>query len=181
MQRVTATLPNSVAPNGALVVNISYTLPVKLNTGLTAISPMASQFLPLAFWYPTPSTAFSLRGADTAPFRLVVNAPNVISSGVEKSGALSSSSFEQPLNAQPLFVQGEWDKVEGGKDSRNITAFLPRGATPEEKKQAEALIALAASSRSLLQRIARAWSRRSDSPDCCQAGFRPGRRRRYSD
>ena len=146
VQRVTATLPNSVAPNGALVINISYTLPVELNTGLTAISAMSSQFLPLAFWYPTPSTAFSLRGADTAPFRLVVNAQNVISSGVEQSAG-SSSIFEQSLNAQPLFVQGEWDRVEGATDSRNITAFLPRGATAEEKKQAEALIALAASAR----------------------------------
>ena len=85
VQRVTATLPNSVAANGALVVNISYSLPVETNTGLTSISPMSAQFLPLAFWYPTPSTAFSLRGAETAPFRLVVNAQNVISSGVEKS------------------------------------------------------------------------------------------------
>ena len=74
VQRVTATLPNSVAANGALVVNISYSLPVETNTGLTSISPMGAQFLPLAFWYPAPSTAFTLRGAETAPFRLVVNA-----------------------------------------------------------------------------------------------------------
>jgi tetratricopeptide (TPR) repeat protein len=147
VQRVTVTLPNSVAPNGALVVNISYNLPVEINTGLTAISPMGSQFLPLAFWYPTPNTAFSLRGADTAPFRLVVNAPNVVSSGVEKSAGPGSTVFEQTLSAQPLFVQGEWDRVEGTADSRNITALLPRGATPEEKKQAEALIALAANAR----------------------------------
>ena len=147
VQRVTATLPNSVAANGALVINISYTLPVETNTGLTAISPIGSQFLPLAFWYPTPSTAFSLRGAETAPFRLVVNAPNVISSGVEKSSGAGSSVFEQTLNAQPFFVQGEFDRVEGSADSRNITAFLPRGATPEEKKQAEALITLAGNAR----------------------------------
>jgi tetratricopeptide (TPR) repeat protein len=147
VQRVTVTLPNSVAANGALVVNISYNLPVEINTGLTAISPMGSQFLPLAFWNPTPNTAFSLRGADTAPFRLVVNAPNVVSSGVEKSAGPGSTVFEQTLSAQPLFVQGEWDRVEGTADSRNITALLPRGATPEEKKQAEALIALAANAR----------------------------------
>jgi len=148
VQRVTATLPNSVASNGNLVINISYSLPVELNTGLTAISPIGAQFLPLAFWYPTPSTAFSLRGADTAPFRLVVNAQNVISSGVEKSAGAGSTVFEQTLNAQPLFVQGEWDRVEGTADSRNITAYLPRGATAEEKKQAEALLTLAANARS---------------------------------
>src|SRR5687768_9886696 len=85
VQRVTVTLPGNVPANGNLVVNISYSLPVELNTGLTSISPMGAQFLPLAFWYPAPNTTFSLRGADTAPFRLVVNAQNVISSGVEKS------------------------------------------------------------------------------------------------
>ena len=148
VQRVTVTLPNSVPANGALAINVSYNLPVEMNTGLTAILPMGSQFLPLAFWYPAPSTAFTLRGADTAPFRLVVNAPGVISSGVEKSAGSGSSVFEQTLSAQPLFVQGDWDRVEGSAESKNIAAFLPRGATPEEKKQAESLIALAGSARS---------------------------------
>ena len=147
VQRVTVTLASNVAANGNLVVSISYSLPVELNTGLTSISPVGAQFLPLAFWYPAPNTAFSLRGADTAPFRLVVNAQNVISSGVEKSAGSGSSIFEQTLNAQPLFIQGEWDRVDGGADSRNISALLPRGATAEEKKQAEALVALAANAR----------------------------------
>ena len=143
LQRVTVTLPGSVPSGGTLTVNISYTLPVEINTGLTAISPQTSQFLPQSYWYPAPNTAFTLRGADTAPFRLTVNAPNVISSGIEKS----SGVIEQTLSAQPFFAQGDWDKIDGGGESRNVTAMLPRGATAEEKRQGEALIALAASAR----------------------------------
>src|SRR5688572_10716769 len=142
IQRVTVTLPSSVAPNGSVVLNISYSLPVESNTGLAAISPTGSQFLPSAFWYPAPNTQFTARGADTAPFRLVVNGPNVISSGAEKTGPAGSSVYEQTLNAQPFFVQGDWDRIEGAADSKNITAFIAREASPDEKKQAEAIIAI---------------------------------------
>src|ERR1700730_7447198 len=151
IQRVTVTLPNSVAPNASLVLNVSYSLPVESNTGLVAISPIGSQFLPLSHWYPAPNTSFTARGADTAPFHLAVNGSNVISSGVEKTGAAGatgSSVYEQTLNAQPFFVQGDWDKIEGAAESKNITAFIARGAAPEEKKQADAIIAVAANARS---------------------------------
>jgi tetratricopeptide (TPR) repeat protein len=147
LQRITITLTNSVASGGTIVLNISYALPVESNTGLAAISPIGAQFLPLSFWYPAPNTPFTVRGADTAPVRLVVNSSNIISSGIEKSGAAGSTVYEQPLSAQPFFVQGDWDRVEGTGESKNISAFLPRGATAEEKKQAEALVNLAANAR----------------------------------
>ena len=147
LQRVTVTLPNSVASGGPLVLNISYSLPVESNTGLAAISSIGSQFLPLSFWYPAPNTQFTVRGADTAPVRLAVNGTGVISSGIDKGGAAGSTVYEQPLFTQPFFVQGEWDKSEGTGDAKNITAFLPRGASADEKKQAEALLNLAANAR----------------------------------
>lgn len=150
LQRVTVTLSNPVAAGGSLVVNISYSLPVESNTGLASISPIGSQFLPQSFWYPSPSTEFTARGADTAPFHLLVNGVNIISAGLEKSGPAGSSAstvYEQSLFAQPFFVQGDWDRIEGAGESKNITALLPRGATPEEKKQAEATIAFAANAR----------------------------------
>jgi hypothetical protein len=147
VQRVTVTLPGSVAAGGTLVININYRLPVESNTGLAAISPIETQFLPLSSWYPSPNTAFSLRGADTAPVHLVVNGANVISSGVEKSSTPGSTVYDQALFAQPFFVQGEWDKSEGTGDAKNITALLPRGANADEKKQADALISLTASAR----------------------------------
>ncbi|HEV7681323.1 MAG TPA: tetratricopeptide repeat protein, partial [Pyrinomonadaceae bacterium] len=147
LQRITATLPTSVPAGGSLVITINYSLPVDSNTGLAAISPTESQFLPLSFWYPLPNTPLTVRGADTAPFRLVVNGANVVSSGIEKSGSAGSAVYEQPLFAQPFFVQGDWEKLEGSGDAKNITALVPRGVTPEEKKQAELLINLAAGAR----------------------------------
>ncbi len=147
LQRVTVTLPTAVAGGGTLVININYTLPVESNTGLAAISPNESQFLPLSFWYPLPNTLFTVRGADTAPFRLVVNTGNVISSGVEKSGSPASTAYEQTLFAQPFFVQGDWERVEGSGEGKNITVFVPRGASQDEKTRAEAIISLAANAR----------------------------------
>ena len=76
LQRVEITLPAAVAPNATVSATVTYALPVESNSGLTAISPIATQFLPLAFWYPMPNTPYSVRGADTAPFHLTVNIPN---------------------------------------------------------------------------------------------------------
>ena len=80
--------------------------------------------------------AFVCRGADTAPFRLAVNIPNAISSGVEKGGP-SGVSFEQSLHGQPFFVQGDWDKLEGAADGKGIVVLLEKGAGAEERKHAE--------------------------------------------
>ncbi|HEX5874854.1 MAG TPA: hypothetical protein VFY60_09420 [Pyrinomonadaceae bacterium] len=146
LQRVEISLPAPVAPNGAVTAAVTYVLPVESNTGLTAISPIGTQFLPLAFWYPMPNTPLSVRGADTAPFRLSVNLPNVISSGVEKAGP-SGVSFEQTLHGQPFLIQGDWDKVEGAADAKGVVILLEKGAGAEERKRAEALIAFAGAAR----------------------------------
>lgn len=150
LQRITVTLASPVASGGQIALNIGYTMPVESNTGLAAISPVGSQFLPLSFWFPTPNTPFTVRGADTAPVRLSVNGTNgtnVISSGIEKSGPAGSTVYEQPLFSQPFFVQGDWDKLDGTGDNKNISAYFPRGGSAEEKKQAEALISLAGGAR----------------------------------
>jgi hypothetical protein len=146
LQQIEISLPASVAPNGAVSAAVTYTLPVESNTGRMAISPIATQFLPSSNWYPTPNTAFSARGADTAPFRLSVNLPNVISSGVEKAGP-SGVSFEQTMHGQPFFVQGDWDRVDGSGDAKGIVALLEKGAAADERKGAEALIAFTAAAR----------------------------------
>ena len=146
LQRLTVTLPSAGQPGSNITLNINYSIPIETNTGLAAISLIGSQFLPQSQWYPAPNTHLTIRGADAAPFRLTVNAPNVISSGVEKSNG-SPGVFEQSLNAQPFFVQGDWERVEGAGDSKNIVALIPRAATAEERKQAEALIAVGANAR----------------------------------
>src|SRR6266542_3302508 len=143
LQRVTVTLPTPVAANGNVSLAVSYAIPVESNTGLASISPINSQFLPLSFWYPVPNTPFTIRGADTAPFRLTVTGANVISSGVEKS----ANVYVQTLNGQPFFVQGDWDRIESTGEGKGILAYLPKGSGAEERKQAEAIVALAADAR----------------------------------
>jgi Tfp pilus assembly protein PilF len=88
-----------------------------------------------------------VRGGDTAPFHLTVNIPNAISSGVEKGGTAGAISFEQTLNGQPFFVQGDWDKLEGAADGKGVVVMMEKGATADDRKRAEALIAFAAAAR----------------------------------
>src|SRR5437870_508567 len=139
VQRLTINLPNTIATNENVSATVEYRLPVDENSGIAAISPVASQFLPLSQWYPAPSTSFAVRGADYAPFRLTVNGANAISSGTENS-ASGNSVFEQPLNALPFFVAGTWDRVDGGGNAKGISALLSKGASADERKQAEARI-----------------------------------------
>ncbi|HEY8410119.1 MAG TPA: tetratricopeptide repeat protein, partial [Pyrinomonadaceae bacterium] len=148
LQRLEISLPSPVAPNASTTVTVTYALPVESNSGLASISPIGTQFLPLAFWYPMPNTPYTVRGADTAPFRMTVNLPNIISSGVEKSAANGSISFEQTLHAQPFFVQGDWDTIEGTADGKGIAVLAEKGAGAEERKRAEALIAFTGAARS---------------------------------
>lgn len=147
LQRVEITLPAAVAPNATVSATVTYSLPVESNTGLTAISPIATQFLPLAYWYPMPNTPDSVRGADTAPFHLTINIPNAISSGVEKAGAAGSVTFDQSLFGQPFFLQGDWDKLEGAADAKGVIVMLEKGAGPDDRKHAEALMAFTAAAR----------------------------------
>src|SRR6185369_7623988 len=147
LQRIEIALPSSVAPNSSITVAVTYAIPVESNTGLTAISPIGTQFLPLSFWYPMPNTPYSVRGADTAPFRLTVNIPNAISSGVEKAGGGGSITFDQSLHGQPFFVQGDWDRVEGAGDAKGVVVLAEKGAGAEDRKRAEALSSFAAAAR----------------------------------
>jgi len=144
---VEITLPTAVAPNATVSATVTYSLPVESNSGLTAISPIATQFLPLSFWYPIPNTPSSPRGVDTAPFHLTVNIPNVISSGVEKAGSPGSVTFDQPLYGQPFFVQGDWNKLEGAADAKGVIVMLEKGAGADDRKHAEGLMAFTAAAR----------------------------------
>jgi len=146
LQKIEISLPAPIAPNASVKVGVSYILPVESNSGLAAISPIGSQFLPLSFWYPMPNTPYSVRGADTAPFHLTINIP-AISSGVEKGGPAGTNYFEQSLNTQPFFVQGDWDKLEGAADGKGVVVLMEKGAGADERKHAEALIAYAAAAR----------------------------------
>src|ERR1041385_4326744 len=103
-QRILINLPSTIAANDSISVTVDYRLPIEENGGTAAISPVGSQFLPSAMWYPAPNTAFAVRGPDYAPFRLTVSNATAVSSGVEKSAG-GNSVFEQTLNGQPFFVR----------------------------------------------------------------------------
>lgn len=150
LQTIVVNIP-STAIDSTINVTIEYRLSVTTNSAYATITPLNSQFLPLfadepkSLWYPTPANPYWPRGWDTAPYRL-----NVTSNGeqVASSGKSNGNTFEQPLNSLPFFVTGNWDIVEGAGEAKGISAWLAKGASAEEKKQAEALITLASAARS---------------------------------
>ncbi|HEV3469688.1 MAG TPA: tetratricopeptide repeat protein [Pyrinomonadaceae bacterium] len=147
LQLARLTLPAPVPPGGALTVSFDYRLPVADNSGLAAISPEGVQFLPLSFWYPTPNSPVAQRGADYAPFRLTVNGLAAGDAVVSSGRAAGANTFEQSLNAQPFFLTGRWEAVEGAGEARGVTALVRAGAGADERRQAEALVNLAAAAR----------------------------------
>lgn len=146
LQLVIVTLPAPIAPGATFNVAVDYRLPVEGNTALASISPEGAQFLPLSAWYPTPNSQSSVRGADTAPVRLTVNAAG--GEMVVSSGQGAGATFEQKLSTQPFFLTGKWETIEGANEARGVSAYLARGATADERKRAESLVVLAASARS---------------------------------
>ncbi|MCA1624283.1 MAG: hypothetical protein LC778_10880 [Acidobacteria bacterium] len=146
LQRILVRLP-SIQPNQTFSVVVDYKLNVKENSGLNALSPIGSQFLPLSFWYPTPNSWYFARGADFAPVRLQVNAPN--GQTVVSSGMGNANSFEQKLNGQPFFVTGNWDAV----NTNNVVVFTPKGAGAEEQKRGNELANLASEAKTFVANL----------------------------
>lgn len=149
LQQVTVSLPAVVPTGGTLSVSLDYQLPVAENSGIAAVSHEGVQFLPLAFWYPTPNSPVAPRGWDYAPYRLTVAGlgagETVVSAG--QQAAAGGATFEQRLNGQPFFLAGRWDVVEGLGEARGVSAWLEAGAGQEERRRGEELIKLAASAR----------------------------------
>ncbi len=156
LQRAMIRIP-SLAPNSTISVAVDYKLNVKENSGLSALSPAGSQFLPLSFWYPTPNSWFFARGGDYAPFNLtVINETatkiDVVSSGESADSASpgkTTSSFNQKLYGQPFFVAGEWDIA----NSQGVSVFLPKGATAEQKKRGDEIAAFAVEAKSYFETL----------------------------
>ena len=145
LQRIAIRIP-PVQPGGPMSATIDYAINLKDNSGLNAISPVGSQFLPLSFWYPTPNSWYFPRGADYAPFRVEVTAPggSVVSSGIEAGGA-----YDQKLAGQPYFVTGSWDPVNAG----GASVLLPKGSGPAEQKLANELAALASEAKTFVTNL----------------------------
>jgi len=145
LQRLTVRVA-PVPSGGAVTTTVNYKLHVKENSGLSAVSPSGSQFLPLSYWYPTPNSWYFARGADYAPVRITVNAPgqSIVSSGTETAGA-----FEQKLGGQPFFISGAWDTV----TANGISVLPPKGAKPEEQKVANDLALFASEAKTFVSGI----------------------------
>lgn len=146
LQRIVVRVP-AVQPNANLNVAVDYKLNVKENSGLNALSPVGSQFLPLSFWYPTPNSWYFARGGDFAPFRLQVNSASNLQ--IVSSGVSIANNFEQKLNGQPFFVAGDWDKF----NENNVSVFVPRGASAEMMLRASELAALAANAKTFTAKL----------------------------
>jgi len=134
----------SAPPNGNVSVEVTYKIKLAENTGLSALSPAGSQFLPLSFWYPTPNSWFFARGADFAPVRLQVNSAN--GQTIAASGAENGGAYDQKLNSQPFFVAGSWDAL----NANNVSVLLPKGATVNEQKRANELATLVSDAKTFM-------------------------------
>lgn len=143
LQKLSIRVP-SVQSGGNLTATVDYKLNVKENTGLNALSPIGSQFLPLSFWYPTPTSWFYARGGDFASYSIKVNPANgltALASGVESAGG-----FDQKLYGQPFFIAGNWDKF----DASGVAVYMPKGAGADEQKRAAELAALASEAKAFV-------------------------------
>ncbi len=132
----------SVAPGARLEVRVAYRLKVEENSGLLALSSAGSQFLPLGFWYPTPTSWFFTRGADFAPTTLKVSG-GLSGTVVAPGTALRDGSFESGSSIQPFFLAGSWDEVE----SSGVKVFLPKGWGQAEKSRAREIADYVATAR----------------------------------
>lgn len=135
LQRILIRLP-AIQSGATFTVAVDYKLKVEENSGLNALSPIGSQFLPLSFWYPTPNSWYFARGADFASMRLQVNTAN--GETAISSGKQVNNQFEQKLNVQPFFITGNWDVI----NSSDVSVFVPKGANAEMRKRADALASL---------------------------------------
>jgi tetratricopeptide (TPR) repeat protein len=147
LQRIIIRL-SSIPANATVSVSVDYKLNVKENSGLVALSPVGSQFLPLSFWYPTPNSWFFARGADYAPFSIAVTGTNneFVTSGVRKS---KDVLFDQKLNGQPFFVSGNWDLL----TFSGVDVYLPKGSDAEQKRRGEEIAAFASEAKSFAESL----------------------------
>jgi len=134
LQRVAVRFPPA-APNAGLTVTVTYKLDLKENTAVAALSPVATQLLPLSFWYPTPTSWFFSQGADAAAFRLTVSGASgqTVSAGTE-----TGNGFDEKLNGQPFFFTGKWEVA----NQNGAAVYVPAGLGADGQKRAGELASL---------------------------------------
>jgi hypothetical protein len=137
LQRIFINLP-AIPPTVTFAITVEYKIKVDENSGLQAITPVGSQFLPLSYWYPTPNSWFAPKGGDYAPVSIRMNSADTV-----------VSSSNPKLYSQPFFISGSWDAIE----SDGVSVMLPKGASTEDKKRGEELAAIAAAARTYVANL----------------------------
>jgi len=155
LQRI-VTRSSSTAAGGTLTATVIYKLNIKDNSPLASLTQNEAQLLPLSFWYPTPTSWFFTRGADTAPFSLTVKGA---SNEFFTSGQLISKDvgFEQKVRGQPFFLAGKWETV----NTNGVSVLIPPGSGEIGRKRAVELAALMSEARDFTAGI---FGTRSDLP-----------------
>ena len=120
LQKIASRIP-AVAANGTFNVTVNYKLKVPENSGLVALSPVGSQFLPLSYWYPTPTSWYFTGGGDYAPYNLKVNGNGDLQA--ISAGNATADGFDQKLFGQPFFVTGNWEV----SNISNVEVYTPKG------------------------------------------------------
>ncbi len=135
LQRIAMRLPG-VAADAVVTATVDYKFTVKENSGISAVSPVGAQVLPLSYWYPTPTSWFFTRGADRAPFRIKVTGGTGLTT--ISAGTSAAGTFEQKFNGQPFFVSGGWEAI----NSNGVEVDMPTGLSADGQKRAAELASL---------------------------------------
>lgn len=135
LQRLAMRFPGFAADT-VVNVTVDYKITVKDNSGLSELSPVGAQFLPLSYWYPTPTSWFFPRGADRSAFKIKVSGGNGLAS--ISSGTNAAGAFEQKYNGQPFFVSGNWESI----NSNGVEVYVRGGVSADGQKRAAELAAL---------------------------------------
>ncbi|MEK6409816.1 MAG: hypothetical protein AABN34_23060 [Acidobacteriota bacterium] len=135
LNQIIITPQSSIAAGATATVEVSYRIEAAESTPLIHVYPGEVLLAPQAVWFPAPSTAFTLYGPPTAPFTLTVSAASpaagfrALSSGTLRTEG-QNSTFEQPLNSQPLVVAGSFDQpVSSDHGGVKVEIFVQPGIT----------------------------------------------------
>jgi hypothetical protein len=130
---ITVTPSSSIPPGGRVTVGVNYRLEVPDSTALLSIYPGEVLLLPEAVWFPAPSTAFAIYGANTAPFVLNVTAAptrpgfRVASAGRARAEG-QSFTFDESANSLPFIVAGNYEApLESEHGGINISVYMQPG------------------------------------------------------
>ncbi|NNE64969.1 MAG: tetratricopeptide repeat protein [Pyrinomonadaceae bacterium] len=125
LQKVQIRVP-SVAAGATVEVSVKYKFKVDANSGLNALSPTESQFLPYSYWYPAPTSWFFPEGADRAPVNISVE--GVGNRKLVAAGSGVGNKFSAPVSGMPFFATGNWNVTES--DGVFVYAPKSKGVVP---------------------------------------------------